>query len=227
MRLYRDLLEAVGCWRLCRIWNYVPQINQPGPLGLENYRAFCWGRSVAFEQHFGGELRTHLPASSAVGTAGGHLEVVFVAADAAVEHFENPLQVPAYQYPAEHGPRAPCFARATTVRHGARSSVFIAGTAAIRGHHTVAPRDTQAQVAVTLENLRLIARRAGLPDGLESAGDARRHWRVYLRHPGDLPVVQAALAPLVAGRGDTVDYLHADICRAELTVEIEVSVLGV
>jgi len=224
--LYAGLLLGLSGEHVCRTWNYVPRINAPGPDGLENYRAFSAGRSLAFERHFGRAFKCRLPASSAVGTAGGDLAVVFAAHRAVPRHFENPAQVPAYEYPAEHGPRPPSFSRATVVAAGGRADVLIAGTAAIRGHATQAPGDTRAQLAVTLDNLRLISRVAGLGDDLGAGRGAARRIRVYLRHAADHRATAAALAGTLVRPGDTVSYFEADLCRAELNVEIEVAVFG-
>jgi chorismate lyase / 3-hydroxybenzoate synthase len=220
-RLYRGLLQAARGYTLCRIWNYVPQINEPNALGLENYRAFCRGRSLAFEQELGEGFAQGLPAASGVGTGAEVLAVVFAASRLTPLHFENPLQLAAYDYPPEHGPRAPSFARATRVG----ADVFISGTAAVRGHQSVAPGSTAAQLDCTLENLVAISRACGLGDDL-GAGRARaRFWKIYLRHTLDYAGVAQRLAEWLRP-DDHVHYLLSDICRAELNVEIEVSVLG-
>lgn len=223
LRLYRDLLEASSGRHLCRIWNYVPAINATGSGGLENYRAFSRGRSVAFEDVVGPEFKRLLPAASAVGSADDQLTVVFAAHAATPLHRENPEQVPAYDYPPEHGPRAPSFARATLVpRADGRRDVFISGTSAIKGHATIAPGDTLAQARCTLENLRAIARTCGLADD-----DATpRHVKIYLRHADDQAGVARLLEAGFLRPGDAVSYLAADICRAALNVEIEITVFG-
>src|SRR5512146_1996148 len=78
-RLYTDLLLGLPDGHVCRTWNYVPRINAPGPDGLENYRAFSAGRSLAFERNFGRGFKRRLPASSAVGVDGDAITVVFAA----------------------------------------------------------------------------------------------------------------------------------------------------
>lgn len=223
--MYRDLLTASTGRHLCRIWNYVPAINATGPQGLENYRAFSRGRSLAFERALGAGFKRWLPAASAVGSADDRLTTVFAAHVNPPVHRENPEQIPAYDYPPEHGPRSPSFARATIVaRADGRQDVFISGTSAIKGHATVAPGDTIAQTHCTLENLRTIARACGLGDQC-AAGNARtRHVKVYLRHASHLVDVERLVQPAFARPGDDVTYLNADICRAALNVEIEVSV---
>ena len=224
--LYGDILAATRGQHLARIWNYVPAINAPGPGGLENYRLFCRGRSQAFEEHYGHGFKTRLPSASAVGSKAGALTVVFAASPVAPRHVENPLQVPAYDYPAEHGPRAPSFARASVVPGAAGDAVFISGTAAIRGHETVAPHHLPEQLACTLENLREISRACGLGPDLGRGGGATRHFKVYIRHPADQAAVAAALAERLLTDTDHVSFLEADLCRAELLVEIEASLFG-
>ncbi len=214
-QLYRDLVTATDGHALCRIWNYVPAINAPGPGNQENYRLFCRARSQVFSDAFGQKLTAHIPSASAVGTDGDHLSVLFAAHRATPRHVENPQQIPAYDYPADYGPRAPSFARATVLA----DTVFISGTSSIRGHATISPHDTAAQLACTLDNLRIITAETG------AASSASRHVTVYLRHAADLPAVTATLNREFLSSGDHVTYLRADICRAELNIEIEVTLL--
>ena len=64
------------------------------------------------------------PARAMVGSTAS---VVFAATEATPRHFENPLQVPAYEYPGEYGPRSPSFARATVVAQPG-PCLFVSGT---------------------------------------------------------------------------------------------------
>ena len=226
-QLYDNIFQATPGLHLARIWNYVPAINQLGPDGLENYRSFCRGRSLAFEGRYGRGFKARLPSASAVGGNPSALTVVFAACDLPPRHVENPLQVPAYDYPGEHGPRAPSFARATVVAGPAGATVFISGTAAISGHATVAPDSTREQVRITLGNLRELSRACGLGPDLDAGGGSVRHFKVYLRHAADQPLVAAILDEWLLAEQDHVSYLQADICRAPLRVEIEASLFGV
>ena len=45
-------------------------------------------------------------------------------------------------------------------------------------------------------------------------------FRVYLRHAADFPAIRATLAELLGAAADIV-YVQADICRADLLLEIE------
>lgn len=225
-KLYASILDAARGVSLARIWNFVPAINSAGPNGTENYRLFCRGRSHAFEQHHGDGFKTRLPSASAVGSKSAQLTVVFAANPAMPRHVENPLQTPAYDYPQEYGPRAPSFARATVVPAEGGSTVFISGTAAIRGHATVAPQSIGLQLEYTLENLEGISRACGLGAALDKGGTAARHFKVYVRHAVDQPLVEATLQRELFRPGDRVSYLQAEICRAPLLVEIEATLFN-
>jgi enamine deaminase RidA (YjgF/YER057c/UK114 family) len=161
-----------------------------------------------------------------VGTEDEQLTIVFAACATEPKHFENPRQVPAYDYPKKHGPRPPSFSRATLVPTGSRADVFISGTASIEGHETVASGDTAGQIVQTVSNLRAISKTCGLGDDLGAACGGERHFKVYLRHPADLAAVKQALDRTFFTFADRVSYLRADICRAELNLEIEATVLG-
>jgi chorismate lyase/3-hydroxybenzoate synthase len=225
-RIYAAVLQATRGLNLYRIWNCVPHINGSGPAGLENYQAFCRARSLAFESALGGGFSKKLPAASAVGTSGSELTVAFIAGTRPVQHIENPAQVPAYEYPPEHGPRPPSFARATMVGDDGRVDVFVSGTSAVVGHQTVAPSDTMGQLDCTFANLRLISVASGLGERFGSGRGCRRHFKVYLRNPADLPTVATEMERRILAAGDKVSYLGAEICRAALNVEIEVAVRG-
>lgn len=212
------LLEAQQLPHLWRTWNYLAAINQETD-GLERYRQFNIGRQDAFiECH---RVATgNVPAACAIGLAGGPLSIAFMAGGAAAVPVENPRQISAYNYPAEYGPRSPTFSRAALVYLPMQEILFISGTASIVGHQTVHPGDVVAQskeslanVAVVVEQANRLARTA--PYTLESLS-----YRVYIRHAGDFVAVRETLLPLIGGDAEIV-YVQADICRADLLLEIE------
>ncbi len=222
--LYSEMLRLTRARgrSLARIWNYVPQINEASPEGLENYRVFCRGRAQALES---APEREVPPAASAVGGVAGRLAVLFAAASTAPRRFENPEQVPAYEYPPEHGPRSPSFSRAGQVEVNGRRYTFVSGTAAIKGHATVAQESLAGQIDCTLDNLRLISGVCGLGEDLGAGRVTERHFKIYLRHAADLEEVRAALESRLLRAGDRVCWLHSDICRAALKLEIEATVI--
>jgi hypothetical protein len=223
--LYRRMLAATQGRHLYRIWNYVPRINTLAA-GFENYRAFCQGRSLAFEEALGSAFPSVLPSASAVGTDDGFLSLIFVCGTATPRHVENPEQVPAYCYPVEHGPRAPSFSRATVVKAADRAFTFISGTSAIKGHTTIAPGALRDQLDCTVDNLRLVSHAAGAGDDLGATRMRERHFKVYLRHADDFAATRARLQRDLLRATDRVTYLRSDICRAALSVEIEATLVA-
>ena len=222
--LYRRLLSVVDGRHLYRIWNTVPRINALTG-GTSNYQHFCRGRSLAFEEHFGGAFGRILPAASAVGSEAGTLSVSFLAGRAAPRHFENPRQVPAFEYPPEYGARPPSFSRATVAPAASGRRVFISGTAAIRGHASVCDGDLDGQLRCLLENLALVGEATGAGADLGASRGWRRLFNVYLREAASLRQVRAGLDRDLVRPGDDVCFLRADICRPELLVEIEATLV--
>lgn len=218
-RLYRQVFTQLGSDWLYRIWNFVPAINDETQ-GMEVYRQFSYGRSLAFEESFGTVFEQRMSAASAVGTRGHHLALMCLVGPAEPLHLENPLQVPAYHYPQKFGPRAPSFARATTVTVGEVDWLFISGTAAIRGAESLARGDVLGQLMITWENLRGVMTTAGWDWERPKAGECRE-FRVYLRRREDFPAIKQVLEGEYLRGDETVSYLQAEVCRAELDVEIE------
>ncbi len=203
---------------LLRIWNYFPQINQ-GQGDGERYRRFCVGRSEGVD----GSFNEPPPAATAIGAseANGVLQVIALCARDPAIALENPRQTPAWRYPREFGPVSPGFSRGALVDIGSPTPRLLAsGTASIVGHVSQHVDDVAAQLGESLANLEALlgegsarARRTFSLAGCEAL-------RVYLRHPGDLARAQAAMAASGLPTQRIV-YLHGDVCRRELAVELE------
>jgi len=222
-RAYRaifDLLEALGYNAVLRFWNYFPAINQQTH-GIERYRQFNIGRQDAFLAQ-GRAVIGNVPAACALGCASGDLHVAFLAARAHVIGIENPRQLAAYHYPSQYGPRSPTFSRAGLCKLSGRDLLFISGTASIVGHQTLHPGDVAAQTRECLHNISAVVAEANrlAPDAAFQLGQLA--YKVYLRHPRDLAAVRAEMTHLI-GASVAVIFLQADICRADLLVEIEAS----
>lgn len=214
------LLEARGYPTVLRVWNYFSAINRESH-AMERYRQFNIGRQDAFLA-LGRSLVDKVPAACALGTAGGGLHIAFLATRAEVVGVENPRQLSAYHYPSQYGPRSPTFARAGLVRLGGRDMLFISGTASIVGHQTLHHGDVAAQTRECLHNIAAIIAEANrqAPD----AGfrlDALAY-TVYVRHAENLATVRREMAQFIGAPVPAV-FLQADVCRADLLVEIEAS----
>jgi enamine deaminase RidA (YjgF/YER057c/UK114 family) len=216
-RIFR-LLEAQQLPHLWRTWNYLAAINQETN-GLERYRQFNIGRQDAFiECH---RVATgNVPAACAIGLVGGPLSIAFMAGGEAAVPVENPRQISAYNYPAEYGPRSPTFSRAALVYLPGQEILFISGTASIVGHLTVHPGDVVAQTKESLANVAVVVEQANrlartAPYTLESL-----FYRVYVRYAEDFVAVRETLSQMIGVDAEIV-YVQADICRADLLLEIE------
>ena len=227
-RAYTELFEVLaesGCPNLLRLWNYLADINRKDDDsdGSERYRQFNAGRQQAFIESRRSAFEGS-PAACALGTRDGPLRVYFLAGRRPPLAIENPRQVSAYRYPDSYGPRSPTFSRAALVDvGGGRDALFISGTASIVGHTSVHLGDVRRQTEESLRNIATLRQVATERAGAAFAADALVY-TVYLRRPADLEVVRAVFEQAVgadsAAAREAV-YLHADICRAELLVEIE------
>ena len=218
-RAYREMhaaLEAAGFPHLLRVWNYFADITR-ATHGTERYRQFNSARQEALLA-CGRSVRGNVPAASALGCARGPLTLYFLAGRAAPQLIENPRQVSAYHYPAQYGPRTPSFSRAAMVRHGG-VTLLISGTSSILGHRTMHEGDPAAQTRETLTNIEALLEEANRFEAGAFALDSLTY-KVYVRDPNDLPAIRAEIDSAV-GAGAPRVYLNADICRPDLSVEIE------
>lgn len=216
-KAYQDIfefLEQTGFHEPIRFWNYLTAISEDEQK-LERYRRFNIGRHRAFQAR----LRQPVPpAASGVGAYSGASMIYFLAAREPARAIENPRQISAYAYPPVYGPRSPSFSRAALHGQGGVQTLFISGTASIVGHETLHRGDLPGQVAETMENLRVLVASAGQNTSLAQAED----WalKIYLRNPLYLTAVEPAINALFGANSQRI-YLHAELCRSDLLVEIE------
>jgi enamine deaminase RidA (YjgF/YER057c/UK114 family) len=219
---YREIcatLDALGYPHLLRIWNYLPDINRDTD-GIERYRQFNRARQHALKA-CGRALGGSVPAASALGAASGSpLVVYFLAGRTAPAFIENPRQISAYRYPRQYGSHAPAFSRATLLRQRDALTLFISGTASIRGHRSIHVGDTAAQTRETLTNIAALLEEANRVERAARFSLGSLACKVYVRRPADLPVIRAELARDLEPASRVI-YLQADICRQDLLVEIE------
>jgi len=218
---YREICATLDAERyphLLRIWNYLPDINRDSE-GTERYRQFNSARQQALRA-CGRTVRGQVPAASALGGASDSpLVVYFIAGRTAPAFVENPRQLSAYHYPREYGTHAPTFSRAT-LHQGPSLTLFISGTASIVGHRSMHVGDIVAQTRETLTNIEALTAEANRVARGAHFDLGQLAFKVYVRRPADLPVIQAELGEAL-GAGAQIIYLQADICRQDLLIEIE------
>ena len=203
---------------LLRIWNYFSAINDGAGDG-ERYRRFCVGRARGVD----GSFNDPPPAATAIGASHdtGQLQVIALCARGPAIALENPRQTPAWRYPREFGPVSPGFSRGAILDADSTTPRLLAsGTASIVGHVSRHVDDIGAQLRESLANLEAL---------LAEGSACSRHvfdlagceaLRVYLRNPADLALAQAVIAESALPPAHVV-YLHGDVCRRELSVELE------
>jgi chorismate lyase / 3-hydroxybenzoate synthase len=236
---------AQGGLRLWRVWNYLPAINGHDA-DVERYQHFNAGRQRAYANarspvlpRDAAMLRDgQIATACGIGTVGAQahvagLGIAFLASKRPCLPIENPRQISAFEYPPEYGASSPVFARAIVAvgsevsgnvgTHSRR--FFLSGTASILGHRTCHVGDVIEQCRETLRNITAILDEANSTLSATHDTDLAPlalhdlHYLVYLRDPADMPLVQPLLSQALGAA--PVRYVQADICRADLLIEIE------
>jgi chorismate lyase / 3-hydroxybenzoate synthase len=203
---------------LIRIWNYLPDINGDAD-GDERYRHFNSARKMAF-RNSGRTTVDSVPAACALGSpAGSPISIYFLASRHAPTMIENPRQTSAYHYPQKYGAHSPIFSRACVMGDSAGTTLFVSGTASIVGHETVHRGDVAAQTHETVANIDALLKEANRVVGTSRYSLDALKYKVYVRQPGDLDVIEDVLSGAL--NTASVVYLQADVCREDLLVEIE------
>ena len=210
-------LTSSGFPHLLRTWNYLDAVTE-GEGDQERYRRFCVGRVQGLR-----ELdEAALPAATCIGRFDGdrRLQVYWLAGREAGTPVENPRQVSAFRYPRQYGPQSPSFSRALLAPPATGLPLLQSGTAAIVGHVSQHTGAVDEQLRETLTNLQSLvdAARRQRPS-LSAQLGAGSVLKVYVRRAEDMPAVAAQMAALPGAPAFVV--LHAEVCRAELLVEIE------
>jgi enamine deaminase RidA (YjgF/YER057c/UK114 family) len=239
-RALRSLLgrAGVGFDQVLRTWLYLGDIvGKEGEvvryLELNRARAGFFDGMVFLTDllgHAEGEWRDRAvyPASTGIGTRGHDVGMGCIALDThrpdvwAVP-LENPRQTSAFDYAARYSPKSPKFSRGMALAQDGHAALFISGTASITRSETRHVGDPEAQAHEVLDNIEALIgpdnlARHGL-GGLGATLDDLARARVYVKQPKDYPVVRA----VCESRLGEVPLLYtiADVCRADLLVEIE------
>ncbi len=242
---FLSTLDSERPFKLWRVWNYIPDIHGEEN-ELERYRQFNIGRLRAFTEHWAArssmghslrELTREIPASCGVGMIGPSpavgLTVAFLASHLSFVQIENPRQISAYHYPTDYGPSSPTFSRAVLGPTDCLSDrpcpyFLISGTGSIVGHRTVHGGDVAEQGRESLRNIEALVQQA---NKRFSASERKvvtmseLQYLVYLRQPRDLLTVEAVLSDVLEPEAN-VRVVQADICRNDLLIEIEASLLS-
>ncbi len=229
-RAYEALFVAGSTLSAChpvRMWNFIPQIHRYRGEGLSTYFAFNQARIQAFDRILGslGTFEGHVPTATGVGHRGSDLVIHLLMTSTPGLHLENPRQIPACRYSSRYGPKPPCFARGTVVRGPEAAHLFVGGTASIRREVSLHPGDLRAQVAETFANLAALITFAGnRTTSREHEGHEPISCLTHVRIYAPDPTSETQLVGEVERRlraGTAIEFVHAQLCREELLVEIE------
>ena len=207
-----------------RLWNHIPSIHAPMDEGRDRYMVFNAGRYEAFSNWYGGPATfgRDVATASGVGHDGRDLVIHCLSAREPGVAVANPRQIAPHHYSTKYGPLPPCFARATVLTAARR--VLVGGTASIRGEDTLHLTSLPLQISETLENLASVVESAYAG---RATARSREQWlrlyrdvRVYYPQAADRETLESA-AREAFGPACRVEMRRADLCRAELLVEIE------
>lgn len=211
-----------------RQWNYIEDITKfDGE--CQHYQDFNDARSDFYS---GTEWDGGYPAATGIGTALGGVAVelnAIVAKDGSVvdKALDNKLQVSAHRYSQQvlkgeinegfDHKTTPKFERARLVGSGNDYTVYVSGTAAIRGEESLEGTDAAEQTRITMENIEYLLSEECT--GIHGYMGVPALLRIYIKHTEDLAAVRDYMEKHYPQPAKL--YVHADVCREELLVEIE------
>ena len=203
-----------------RQWNYIEQITSMHD-GRQNYQEFNDARSRFYSNV---QWTNGYPAATGIGTSYGGvmIEVYAVKGDKSISYaIDNPLQISAHSYSQkvltgksdEKERTTPKFERARLVG----DTIYISGTAAIKGEDSLSLDSTAAQTAETMQIIKQLVAPENSPIAIKES--AYTLLRVYIKNGKD---ALEAIKFIEENFPDTPKhYLEADVCRPELLVDIE------
>lgn len=211
---------------IVRQWNYIENISHIDE-GQQNYQVFNDSRSRFYAK---ADWTLGYPAATGIGTQSGGVMVEVIAIvgkDLINKALDNSFQIAAHKYsqgvllgavdPCTQEHTTPKFERGRIVGLADKQTIYISGTAAIRGETSLIADDVTEQTRITMENIEhLIA-----PVMLTGSRTDFEYklLRIYVKNPWQMEEVRSYM------KSNYPDvrkiYICADICREELLLEIE------
>ena len=204
-----------------RQWNYIQGITMLND-GSQNYQEFNDARSIFYNKC---EWDNGYPAATGIGAdAGGVVvEVNAIKCNERNLPIDNPLQIAAHNYSQDvldgkvidtlNERTTPKFERARLLGN----TIFISGTAAIKGEHSLNNLNTVEQTAETMGIMDRLVSKENIPTA--NNGSHYDLLRIYVKRSEDIEPVRDYMN--VHYPETLKHYLVADVCRPELLVEIE------
>ena len=205
-----------------RQWNYIEEITiKEGE--SQHYQEFNDARSI-----FYGKAKWYngYPAATGIGTKRGGIMIELYAikgTTATNKPIDNPMQIAAHNYSQNvlEGVAAQELQERTTPKfERARilgNTIYISGTAAIKGEDSVTTNNTVEQAHTTMEIMNKLISKENIP--APNNGATYDLLRIYVKNEEHIEAVKEYMNthyPAVPKH-----YLVSDICRPELLIEIE------
>lgn len=220
--------EAMPVASIVRQWNYIEKIVAVDSDGHQHYQDFNDVRSRFYSQ---ADWKEGYPAATGIGTQWGGVMVDIDALlvkkkSVAIYPLDNPLQVPAHAYSGGvllggSEKTTPKFERGKALAFPDGGMIYVSGTAAIRGEHSLTGIGIEAQTRATLENIAFLISKENLKaSGVSATSDASLQiLRVYVKQEKDEAAARAIIEKALPNL--PVVYVVADVCRDELLIEME------
>jgi len=225
----QQLLDETGfkISDITRQWNYIEGILTIKE-SHQNYQSFNDARTKSYRDHF---RERGYPAATGIGMKAGGVLIEYIAIKGNTFKnvpIDNPVQIPAHKYhqdclkglPTGNRKTTPKFERGRYVSLQGEEIIFVSGTAAISGEKTADPGDAEQQTRITIDNIDRLVSEDNLAKNNIPSGDLKFNYlRIYVKEKKDFKKVREICnnrygnVPIV--------WLQADICRDDLMVEIE------
>ena len=204
-----------------RQWNYIQGITMLND-GSQNYQEFNDARSIFYSKC---EWDNGYPAATGIGADAGGVVVEVNAIKSCDKSFpiDNPLQIAAHNYSQDvldgkvidvlKEKSTPKFERARLLGN----TIFISGTAAIKGEQSINSLNAVEQTAETMEIMDRLVSKENIPTA--NNGSHYDLLRIYVKRNEDIESVKDYMNTHYSEA--LKHYLVADVCRPELLVEIE------
>ena len=211
---------------IVRQWNYIENISRFDGEN-QNYQDFNNSRSHFYAKT---DWNKGYPAATGIGTQYGGImvEIVAMQGEGLINKaLDNALQIAAHRYsqdvllgatdPGFKQRTTPKFERARVVGLPDMQTIYISGTAAIRGETSLIVDDIIEHTKVTMENIDFLISNENYP--VEHVSRTYKILRIYVKKPSQMEDVRNYMK---ANYPDVKKiYICADICRDELLLEIE------
>ncbi|MCK5809796.1 MAG: hypothetical protein KAH00_01845 [Cocleimonas sp.] len=209
---------------LLRIWNYLSSINKDEQ-GLLHYQDFCFGRQQTLNN--AGTWGYVPPASTAIGTTCGGLQIYFIAARKPGTELKNPRQAADFLYPRLYGPVRPTFSRALIKEWKDTSHLYISSTSSIVGYEKRHRGQVQLQLDEALNNIEAIIKHATEKQNspINSLTNLS-YLKVYLCDLFMLSIAEELLIRRYGRQLPPVLFLRGDVCGTDLLIEVEAAYIS-